>query len=65
MGAVVVTDPGTGAQPTVFYASVPNNLNADNVDTLVSSLQLTPVTPPASPSTTPASASPGATAPAS
>ncbi|HTZ29483.1 MAG TPA: DUF2510 domain-containing protein [Streptosporangiaceae bacterium] len=44
MGAVVVADIGTGAAPAVFYVSVPGNLGESNVDTLVSSLQLS-VTP--------------------
>jgi len=44
MGAVVVADSGTGAAPAVFYVSVPNSLGESNVDTLVSSLQLS-VTP--------------------
>ena len=44
MGAVVVADSGTGAAPAVFYVSVPGNLGETNVDTLVSSLQLS-VTP--------------------
>jgi hypothetical protein len=55
LGAVVVTDPGNGAPPAVFYVSVPGNLNEANVDTLVSSLQLTPPTPQP---TTPAPGSP-------
>jgi hypothetical protein len=38
--AVVVVDTGTG-QPAVFFTSIPQNLNEDNVATLVSSLQLT------------------------
>jgi hypothetical protein len=38
--AVVVVDTGT-AQPAVFFTSIPQNLNEDNVATLVSSLQLT------------------------
>ncbi|MBO0806261.1 MAG: hypothetical protein J2P25_24700 [Nocardiopsaceae bacterium] len=51
MGAVVVTDPGNGAAPAVFYVTVPGNLDEGNVDTLVSSLRLTPpVPPPAAPS---------------
>jgi len=44
MGAVVVADSGTGTAPAVFYVSVPNSLGETNVDTLVSSLQLS-VTP--------------------
>jgi hypothetical protein len=57
LGAVVVADPGNGAPPAVFYVSVPGNLNEANVDTLVSSLQLTAPAPPA-PSAPPASATP-------
>jgi Protein of unknown function (DUF2510) len=38
--AVVVVDTGTD-QPAVFFTSIPQNLNEDNVATLVSSLQLT------------------------
>jgi hypothetical protein len=49
-GAVVVTDPGDGAAPAVFFVSVPDSLNAANVDTLVSALQLTAPAAPASPS---------------
>jgi hypothetical protein len=41
LGAVVVADEGTGVAPAVFYVSVPGNLNENNVNTLVSSLQLT------------------------
>jgi len=37
--AVVVVDTGTD-QPSVFFTSIPQNLNEDNVTTLVSSLQL-------------------------
>jgi hypothetical protein len=59
LGAVVVADPGNGAPPAVFYVSVPGNLNEGNVDTLVSSLQLTAPAPPASP-TPPASPAPPA-----
>ena len=40
LGAVVVADSGSGTAPAVFYVSVPGNLNENNVDTLVSSLQL-------------------------
>jgi hypothetical protein len=60
MGAVVVADPGTGAAPAVFYVSVPGNLNEDNVDTFVSSLQLTALPPPqpTAPPTTPPTAPP-------
>lgn len=46
LGAVVVADEGTGVAPAVFYTSVPANLNENNVDTLVSSLQLTTPTQP-------------------
>jgi hypothetical protein len=45
LGAVVVADSGTGSAPAVFYVSIPGNLGENNVDTLVSSLQLTAVTP--------------------
>jgi hypothetical protein len=38
--AVVVVDTGTD-QPSVFFTSIPQNLNEDNVTALVSSLQLT------------------------
>jgi hypothetical protein len=38
--AVVVVDTGTD-QPSVFFTSIPQNLNENNVTTLVSSLQLT------------------------
>jgi hypothetical protein len=38
--AVVVVDTGT-EQPAVFFTSIPQNLDEDNVATLVSSLQLT------------------------
>jgi uncharacterized protein DUF2510 len=38
--AVVVVDTGTN-QPSVFFTSIPQNLNEDNVTALVSSLQLT------------------------
>jgi hypothetical protein len=40
-GAVVVVDRGPGLVPTVFYASVPNDLGAADLNTLISSLQLT------------------------
>lgn len=40
--AVVVTDPQNGAAPSVFFASVPANLNEATVDALVSSLQFSP-----------------------
>jgi len=50
--AVVIVDTGTD-QPAVFFTSIPQNLNEDNVTTLVSSLQLTSAsTATASPSTT-------------
>ena len=62
MGAVVVADSSTGAAPAVFYVSVPGNLGETNVDTLVSSLQLS-VTPQEAASAS-ASASAGATSPA-
>jgi hypothetical protein len=44
-GAVVVADLGPGLAPAVFYVSIPGNLGENNVDTLVSSLQLTAVPP--------------------
>jgi hypothetical protein len=40
LGAVLVADLGTGAAPAVFYVSVPGNLDENNVDVLVSSLQV-------------------------
>jgi hypothetical protein len=55
LGAVVVTDEGAGIAPAVFYVSVPGNLNEDNVNTLVSSLQLAV---PAQPGGSPAAGSP-------
>jgi len=42
-GAVVVADLGAGLAPAVFYVSIPGNLGESNVDSLVSSLQLTAV----------------------
>jgi hypothetical protein len=60
LGAVVVADEGTGAAPAVFYVSVPGNLNESNVDSLVSSLQLTP---PAQPGGSPSAGSPAAGSP--
>jgi hypothetical protein len=44
-GAVVVADLGPGLAPAVFYVSIPGNLGENNVDSLVSSLQLTAVPP--------------------
>jgi len=38
--AVVVVDNGSN-QPAVFFTSIPQNLNEDNISSLVSSLQLT------------------------
>lgn len=38
---VVVADLGAGIAPAVFYVSIPGNLGEGNVDSLVSSLQLT------------------------
>jgi uncharacterized protein DUF2510 len=61
LGAVVVADEGTGVAPAVFYTSVPANLNENNVDTLVSSLQLTT---PAQPGGSPGAGSPAAGSPA-
>jgi hypothetical protein len=40
-GAVVVVDRGPNHVPAVFYVSVPGNLNTSDVDTLLSSLQVT------------------------
>lgn len=61
LGAVVVADEGTtGVAPAVFYTSVPANLNENNVDTLVSSLQLTA---PTQPGGSPGAGSPGAGSP--
>jgi hypothetical protein len=60
LGEVVVLDEGTGMAPAVFYASVPGNLNENNVATLVSSLQLTT---PTQPGGSPGAGSPGAGAP--
>jgi hypothetical protein len=57
LGAVVIADEGTGVAPAVFYTSVPANLNENNVDSLVSSLQLTT---PAQPGGSPGAGSPGA-----
>lgn len=60
LGAVVVADSGTGTAPAVFYVSVPGNLNENNVDTLVSSLQLATTPQPTDSATTspPATGSP-------
>lgn len=57
-GVVVLVDRGTGSEPGVFYASVPSNLGSTNVETLVSSLQMSASTTSAS------SVSPSASAPA-
>ena len=43
-GAVVVADLGQGLAPAVFYVSIPGNLGENNVDSLVSSLQVAAVT---------------------
>ena len=40
LGAVVVADLGSGMSPAVFYTSVPGDLGENNVDSLVSSLQV-------------------------
>jgi hypothetical protein len=40
-GAVVVVDRGQRHGPAVFYVSVPGDLNASDVDTLINSLRLT------------------------
>jgi hypothetical protein len=54
---VVVVDEGTGVALAVFYTSVPANLNENNVDTLVSSLQITTT---AQPGGSPGAETPGA-----
>ena len=41
LGTVVVADLGSGVAPAVFYTSVPGSLGENNVDSLVSSLQVT------------------------
>ena len=61
-GAVVVTDPGTGAAPEVFFVSVPSNLNEASADALVASLQMPSPPQPAAPASPAASVSPGAPA---
>jgi hypothetical protein len=61
LGAVVVADSGTGAAPAVFYVSIPGNLGETNVDTLVSSLQLS-VTPQMAASASASAASASASA---
>jgi Protein of unknown function (DUF2510) len=58
LAAVVVADSGTGTAPAVFYVSIPGNLGENNVDTLVSSLQLT-APPPQTGASSPAPGSPG------
>jgi len=55
---VVVADLGPGLAPAVFYVSIPGNLGENNVDSLVSSLQLTAV-PQGSGSPTDGSPAPG------
>src|SRR5579875_4205106 len=40
LGAVVVTDLGSGVAPAVFYTSITGNLGENNVESLVSSLQV-------------------------
>ncbi|WP_300603077.1 DUF2510 domain-containing protein [Trebonia sp.] len=40
LAAVVVADLGSGVAPAVFYTSIPGNRGEGNVDTLVSSLQV-------------------------
>lgn len=58
--AVVVTDPQNGAAPSVFFVSVPTNLDEGNVGTLLSSLELTPTTgAPAPAAPAPAAPPPG------
>jgi hypothetical protein len=64
--AVVVIDTGTGNEPAVFFTSVPQNLDENNVSTLVSSLQVAaPITPSGAPTSQAPSdqASDGAPAP--
>jgi hypothetical protein len=39
-GAVIVVDRGAGQAPAVFYASVPSDLGTTDLNTLISSLQL-------------------------
>jgi hypothetical protein len=46
-GAVVVADNGSTIPPAVFFVSMPGNLGVSNVDSLVSSLQLTTPAQPA------------------
>jgi hypothetical protein len=46
-GAVVVADNGSTIPPAVFFVSIPANLGVNNVDSLVSSLQLTTPSLPA------------------
>jgi hypothetical protein len=58
-GAVVVTDPGTGAAPEVFFVSVPANLNEAYADALVASLQMPSPPQPAASASPAASVSPG------
>jgi hypothetical protein len=58
LGAVVVADSGNGGAPAVFYVSIPGNLGESNVDTLVSSLQLSAVTPQQTGSPAPGDGSP-------
>jgi hypothetical protein len=54
--AVVVADQGNGGPPAVFFVSVPSNLGVTWVDSMVSSLVLTPAsstpTAPATPTDT-------------
>jgi len=59
LAAVVVVDLGTGIAPSVFYVSVPNDLNEGNVDSLVSSLKLTVPPQPGGGGGSPGDGSPG------
>lgn len=62
LGAVVVADSGAGLTPAVFYVSVPGNLGETNVDSLVSSLQLTVTAQPSGSASASASVSASASA---
>jgi hypothetical protein len=62
-GAVEVVDTGTGNTPVVFFASVPNTLGANTVNSLVSSLQLNVVPNPSGSPGDEGSPAAGATAP--
>ena len=62
-GAVEVVDTGTGNTPVVFFASVPNTLGANTVNSLVSSLQLNVVPNPSGSPADDGSPAAGASAP--